>query len=93
MTVEHVDGKDKGKVMLYALSTCEWCRMTRELLTGLGIAFSYEYVDLLPVPEQRKIYEDFIRHKASWGFPVIVIGDWQKVIQGYREQDIRGALQ
>ncbi len=26
MSWNHVDGENKGKVVLYALSTCEWCK-------------------------------------------------------------------
>ena len=32
MAVNHVAGRNKGKVMLYALSTCGWCAKTKELL-------------------------------------------------------------
>ncbi|MDD5684459.1 MAG: glutaredoxin family protein, partial [Methanoregulaceae archaeon] len=28
----HIDGEDKGKVVLFALSTCGWCAKTKELL-------------------------------------------------------------
>ena len=30
MAVEHVNGNEKGSVMLYALSTCGWCAKTKE---------------------------------------------------------------
>ena len=46
MNSEHVAGNDKGKIMLYALSTCIWCKKTRELLQSSGVAFDYIYVDL-----------------------------------------------
>ena len=47
MSVEHVAGKNVGKIMLYALSTCGWCRKTRDLLESLGVEYDYVYVDLL----------------------------------------------
>ena len=50
MAVEHVDGKNRGTVMLYALSTCGWCAKTKDLLRELGIAFDYTFVDLLDGP-------------------------------------------
>jgi glutaredoxin-like protein NrdH len=52
MNTTHVTGKDKGKVMLYALSTCGWCKKTRALLEELGVAYDYLYVDLLKGAEQ-----------------------------------------
>lgn len=32
MSVKHVPGEDRGKIALYALSTCGWCAKTKELL-------------------------------------------------------------
>ena len=46
MKMEHVDGKNAGNVLLFALSTCGWCGKTKELLKELGIAFDFVYVDL-----------------------------------------------
>ncbi len=48
MDVVHVDGKKNGNIMLYALSTCVWCKMTKKLLGDLGVDFSYVFVDLPP---------------------------------------------
>jgi glutaredoxin-like protein NrdH len=45
----HITGKNKGKVVMYGLSTCIWCKKTRQLLTDLGMDFDYVYVDLLPI--------------------------------------------
>ena len=47
MSWNHVEGENKGKVVLYALSTCEWCKKTRLLLEDLKVDFSYIYVDLI----------------------------------------------
>ncbi|HUL61821.1 MAG TPA: glutaredoxin family protein [Methanocella sp.] len=91
MAVEHVDGKDKGTVMLYALSTCGWCRMTRELLTSLGVEFSFVYVDLLTGEERRQVEGDILKHNRGFSFPTLVING-SKVIIGFREDEIREAL-
>ena len=47
--VETVEGADKGDVLLYALSTCHWCKKTRALLDELGVKYRYVYIDNLPV--------------------------------------------
>ncbi len=36
MEVKYVPGKNEGKFMLYALSTCGWCRKTKSFLDKLG---------------------------------------------------------
>ena len=32
MALQHVAGKNKGHIVLYALSTCPWCGKTKKLL-------------------------------------------------------------
>lgn len=91
MAIEHVDGKNKGTVMLYALSTCGWCRKTKELLKSLGIEFSYEYVDLLSGDEQKQALDLVRKFNSSASFPTIII-DNKNVIIGFQEEAIRGAL-
>jgi glutaredoxin-like protein NrdH len=91
MVVEHVDGKNKGKVMLYALSTCGWCAKTKELLRELGIAFDYTFVDLLEGREQDEAMDQVEKFNPSGSFPTLVIDD-RKSIVGFREKEIREAL-
>ena len=91
MVIEHVNGKNKGTVMLYALSTCGWCRMTRELLTNLGVEFSYVYVDLLSGDELSKVTGELQKFNTKNSFPTLVINN-KKVIIGYRDDEIMEAL-
>lgn len=90
MNFEHVDGKNKGKVTLYALSTCIWCKKTKELLSGLGVGFDYIYVDLLGGDDRSKILDEVEHYNPNCSFPTLVIGD--KCIVGFREKEIREAL-
>jgi|GEM_PF-3996188 len=48
MRTEQVGGEDRGDVLLYALSTCGWCRKTKALLKELGVQYRYVDVDLVP---------------------------------------------
>ena len=90
MAVEHVEGKNSGTVMLYALSTCVWCKMTRKLLTDMGIEFSYTYVDLLQGADREKTLEEIKRLNPSISFPTVNING--KVIVGFQEGKIKEAL-
>ena len=91
MVLEHVDGKDKGKVMLFALSTCGWCAKTKDLLREMGIAFDYTFVDLLDGSEQDDAISTVEKFNPAGSFPTLVINN-KKVIIGFREQEIREAL-
>lgn len=90
MQIEHVVGTDNGRVMLYALSTCGWCGMTKELLTALEVAFDYVYVDKVAPDEQKAIVEEVEKHNPALSFPTVVIGE--QTIVGFKEKEIREAL-
>jgi glutaredoxin-like protein NrdH len=91
MNFQHVNGLDKGKVTLYALSTCVWCKMTKELLSKLGIGFDFIYVDLLKGADRSSIIEEVKHYNPACSFPTLVIGE--RCIVGFREKEIREALQ
>ncbi len=90
MDFEHVSGEDKGKITLYALSTCIWCKKTRGLLSSLGVSFDYIYVDLLKGEERNRAVEEIKHFNSSVSFPTLVIGE--KTIVGFRETEIKEAL-
>jgi glutaredoxin-like protein NrdH len=91
MAITHVAGKNKGKVMLYALSTCGWCKKTKALLSELEVEYDYTDVDLLQGEEQNATIREIQKFNPDCNFPTLVI-DGKKCIVGYKESDIREAL-
>jgi glutaredoxin len=91
MKIEHVKGENKGKVMLYALSTCGWCKKTKEFLNKLGVEYSYIFVDMVDDSERDKIIADVRKHNPRNSYPTIVINN-NKCIVGYKEDEIKEAL-
>ena len=87
----HVEGKNKGKVMLYALSTCIWCKKTKKLLQELGVMYDYEDVDLLEGEEEETIMNEIKKFIESPSFPLIVINK-KRVIRGFDEKEIMKEL-
>ena len=45
--INKVEGKKIKEILLFALSTCIWCKKTKENLKKIGIAFNYIDVDQL----------------------------------------------
>ena len=84
-----INGEDKGKVFLFTLSTCIWCKKTKELLSALGVAYSYVDVDLVQDDSREEVIGDLHKYNPSSSFPTIVIGDGEKVILGFEEDQIR----
>ena len=91
MRIEHVKGKKKGKIMLYALSTCGWCKKTKDLLSELGLEYSYIFVDQVDEKEKDIVMNDVRKWNPRCSFPTIVIND-EKCIVGYKEDEIKEAL-
>lgn len=91
VVVEHVAGRNRGSVMLYALSTCQWCNKTKELLQELGVEFSYQYVDLIEGKELDEAMDAIEKLNPRGSFPTLVI-DGKRCIVGFREDEIREAL-
>jgi len=77
-------------VKLYSLSTCSHCKSTKKLLDECTVQYDFVDVDLLEGEERRAIIEDVKKFNPRCSFPTIIIGD--KVIVGYKEQEIKEAL-
>lgn len=91
MDLEHIDGHKKGQVILFALSTCGWCKKTRSLLEELGIAYDYIYVDLTENDKRIEALEELKRWNPSLSFPTLIINN-ERVIIGFDRTSIVGAL-
>lgn len=91
MKIEHVAGKNAGKVMLYALSTCIWCKKTKQFLTDLGVEYDYVFVDLLQGEERENTMALIEKWNPDCSFPTVVIND-SKCIAGFKEKEIKEAL-
>lgn len=86
-----MQGEDRGNIMLYALSTCGWCRKTKALLDELGVEYKYVDVDLLDGDSKKEALGELSRWNERQSFPTLVIGNSQSIV-GYQEEKTREAL-
>jgi len=91
MKTKHVKGENKGKIMLYALSTCIWCKKTKNFLDDLGVEYNFIYVDYLEGDEKEKTKKEIMKWNPRCSFPTIVIND-KVCIVGFKEDKIKEAL-
>ena len=91
MALEHVPGKNAGNIKLFALSTCPWCRKTKQLLDDLGVEYYFTDVDLLGGDERTETMKIVRKWNPAGSFPTMVI-DENKCIVGFREDEIREAV-
>jgi len=90
--IEHVDGRNKGKIFLYALSTCVWCKKTKQLLENLGVEYSYVFMDQVEGKDKDQQMDELKKWNPRCSFPTLVIND-EKCITGFKEEEIRAELE
>lgn len=79
------------KVMLYALSTCIWCKRTKQFLDENRVVYDYVYVDALDRETKKQVLAEVRRWNKHESFPTVVI-DGEKVVVGFDESRLREAL-
>ena len=85
---KHESGTKKGDVILYALSTCQWCRKTKDLLSELGIDYYYIDVDLVVGDDQKELIEEIKKFNPACSFPTMVVNERDTIV-GFDEDKIR----
>jgi len=78
------------KVKMFTLSTCSHCKAAKKFMNDYGITYDCIDVDLLQGAERENILQEVMQYNPQRSFPTIIIGD--KIIIGFRENDIREAL-
>jgi glutaredoxin-like protein NrdH len=81
----------RHRAKFYGLSTCIWCRKTRQLLDEMGVPFEFAYVDLLEGEERESTLAELVSFGRGETFPTIVI-DGSSCVIGFRPDEIRQAL-
>jgi len=84
-------GAGRHETRFYGLSTCIWCRKTRQLLEELGVPFEFVYLDLLGQEEKDHMLAELDGFGRGESFPMLVI-DGATCVIGFRPDDIRRAL-
>ncbi len=81
------EGSAAGEILFFGLSTCIWCRKTREYLIGKGVAFHFVYVDQLDDRTKHEVREWLRKWNPDISYPTIVFNNERSVV-GFNEDDI-----
>lgn len=81
--LEEVNGKNKDHdLLLYALSTCGWCKKARKYLEDCDYEYRYVYVDLLEGDTLKDVVSEVEKHNPKKSFPTLII-DGDVVVAGF----------
>lgn len=89
-SIKRVNGKAKGDIFLFAISTCGWCGLTKKLFNDLGLEYSYVDVDLLEEVDRKEVENELKKYKSDMSFPKIIINGI--LIDGFDEEKIRAEI-
>jgi glutaredoxin-like protein NrdH len=92
MQFSKVSGKKNDhKVTVYALSTCVWCKLTKQFLNENGIEYEFIDVDMLEDDEKTKAHETITSKGGMLSYPTIIVDD-RVVITGFRKDKLKEVL-
>jgi glutaredoxin-like protein NrdH len=80
------------KIVLFALSTCPSCKRTKELLKTHDIDYVLVELDTIDAASREKLLQEVRKYNPRETFPTLVINGGEKVVIGYREDDLKDAL-
>jgi len=93
METTRVPGKNnKHKVLMYAISTCAWCKRAKKFLTDNDIQYEYVDIDLCSKEYRQRVREDILGRGGRLSYPTVIIDD-KILITGLKEDELREALE
>jgi glutaredoxin-like protein NrdH len=86
-----VEGENRARIVLYALSTCGWCSKTKKFLGELGVAYFYVNVDLLSGADKATALKEIEQWNPRVSFPTMVVNDAVAIV-GYNTAKVLEAI-
>jgi glutaredoxin len=84
--------KKKHKIKCYTISTCVWCKRTKQWLKTNNYEYEYIDVDLLSAEEREEINKEIKKFNERLSFPTVVIDD-EVVVVGHNSEMLKEALE
>jgi glutaredoxin-like protein NrdH len=93
MLTTKVEGKNrKHKVLVYAISTCGWCRRAKQNLKDLDVEYEYIDIDLCSGEDRQEITKDILSRKGPLAYPTVIVDD-KILLTGPSREELREVLE
>lgn len=85
--VSRAGSRNDHDIMVYALSTCGFCKRALAFLEANDFSYKFLYVDLIPIDVKNTIKQELkARFRENVAFPFAVIDEKQHLV-GFIEAD------
>ena len=93
MQTVKVSGKNnKHKVLLYAISTCGWCKRAKNFLNDNDVEYEYVDIDLCDSEDKSSIRQDILNRGGTLAYPTVIIDD-KTLLTGPSPDKLRKVLE
>ena len=93
MKTKKVSGNNrKHRVILYAISTCAWCKRTKNFLRDRDIEYEYIDIDLCSREDREEVRNSILKKGGRLSYPTIIIDD-KILITGFHDDKIKEVLE
>jgi glutaredoxin-like protein NrdH len=82
---------NQHKVVMYAISTCGWCKRAKRTLNDMNVEYEYIDIDLCSPEEKEEVRDDISKRGGLNLYPTIIIND-ETLLTNPTEKELREAL-
>lgn len=91
-TVKVPGRNNKHKVLLYAISTCGWCKRAKKFLNDNNVEYEYVDIDLCNWKDKQEIRRDIQSRGGRPVYPTLII-DNKILLTGASSDKLREVLE
>ena len=91
-TVKIPGSNNMHNILLYALSTCGWCKRAKQFLKDNDVEYEYIDVDLCSMEDKQKIRQDIQSRGGTLAYPTVII-DNKLLLTGAPQDKLKEVLE
>lgn len=82
-------GRHVADIELFTLSTCPYCKATKEFLNENGVEYKFVDIDTQSIPDAKEIEAEVLKYNPDDSYPTIVINNGEQVIVGFQRDKLQ----
>ncbi len=80
MKFNKIEGKNVSEIKMFTLSTCGWCKKTKQYLKDLDLEFYYIDIDSLEGQDRDEAEKELAKWNPAMSFPTIVVNNSECIV-------------